>query len=129
MHYSVLHRTKLQSSSSSSHLFQAAEDLDEAIKADPLYHKAYFRKAAALKKHGAFADSVRAYSLALVNDPNNAEQIKEKAEAEKCLKCVERARELVDNKQWTQANSLLDRAMTVREKNEWLPCDDILCWE
>ncbi len=114
MYYSVLHKTKLQSSS--SHLFQAAEDLDEAIKADPLYHKACFRKAAALKKHGAFADSVRAYSLALVNDPNNAEQLKEKAEAEKCFKCVERARGLMGKNQWTQANSLLDRAMTVREK-------------
>ncbi len=94
------------------------EDLDEAIKADPFYHKAHFRKAAALKKYGAFADAVLEYSLALVNDPNNAEQIKEKAEAEKCLLCVERARELGDKGKWTQANALLERAMTVREKDD-----------
>ncbi len=104
--------------SCSCHLFQAADDLDEAIKADPLYYKAQFRKAYALKKHGAFAASVRAYGIVLVNDPNNAEQIKEKAEAENCLKCVERARELMEKKQWAQANSLLDRAMNVREENK-----------
>eukprot|EP01084_Bolivina_argentea_P168929 292854_1 len=105
----------------------AAEDLDEAIKADPLYHKACFRKAAALKKHGAFADSVRAYSLALVNDPNNAEQLKEKAEAEKCFKCVERARGLMGKNQWTQANSLLDRAMTVGNQEASLKRSKVEC--
>ncbi len=97
------------------------EDLNEAIKADPSYHRAHFRKAAALKKHGAFADAAREYSLALVNDPNNAEQIKEKAEAEKCLKGVERARELGKKGQWNQANALLDRAMTVRERKQLYP--------
>jgi hypothetical protein len=50
----------------------------------------YFRKASALKKLGNFEQALAAYSLGFARDSNNAQQLREKQEAEMCLKKVRR---------------------------------------
>eukprot|EP00612_Vaucheria_litorea_P008370 CAMPEP_0171474290 /NCGR_PEP_ID=MMETSP0946-20130122/2342_1 /TAXON_ID=109269 /ORGANISM="Vaucheria litorea, Strain CCMP2940" /LENGTH=501 /DNA_ID=CAMNT_0012004203 /DNA_START=23 /DNA_END=1528 /DNA_ORIENTATION=- len=91
----------------------AVEDCDCAIAADPKNLKAYFRKAGALKKAGAFERSIEIYEAALEKDPTNNVQYKEKKEAEICLKRLARAKECIDLKRYSEVLQLSEAILNV----------------
>ena len=60
----------------------AIADCDEAIKVDPKFTKAFFRKARTLTTQGQVKEAIKAYSLGMIHDPNNGTIVKDKNELE-----------------------------------------------
>ncbi|CAM9145910.1 unnamed protein product [Choristocarpus tenellus] len=90
---------------------QAIDDCDRAVGLDPTFAKALFRKAGAQKKLGQFKAAVATVLAGLALDPNNAKQIKEKQDAELCLRKTDRAKALMQEHKYSQALSLLESAL------------------
>ena len=57
---------------------QALEDCNDAIVADPTFLKVHWRKARVLTTMGRLPESIKAYSMGLIHDPNDATIVKEK---------------------------------------------------
>lgn len=78
------------------------DDCDFAITTDPTFTKAFFRKARTLTILGRCDEAVKAYSLGMVRDPNNAVGVKDKEEVQQLHKRFRLAKEIFRAKENTK---------------------------
>lgn len=72
-------------------------DCDEAIRVQPSFTKAHFRKARTLTTQGQVREAIKAYSLGMVHDPNNSMAVKEKTELETLERRFKLAKQIVES--------------------------------
>lgn len=75
----------------------AISDCDEAISVDPSFAKAHFRKARTLTTQGQVKEAIKAYSLGMIYDSNNAAAILDKDELLTLEKRFTLAKQIVSN--------------------------------
>eukprot|EP00903_Cladosiphon_okamuranus_P008712 g8346.t1 len=106
---------------------QAISDCDSALKLNPKFCNAIFRKAMALKKLGRFKESLSALQSGLLVDPNNAAQIKEKTDTEACVRKVERAAEMLAQQKPARAASTLEELLGKAPQSKELKLMKVEC--
>eukprot|EP00752_Nemacystus_decipiens_P005114 g4639.t1 len=106
---------------------QAISDCDSAVKLNPKFSNAIFRKAMALKKLGRFKESLSAVQSGLSVDPNNAAQIKEKTDTEACVLKVERAAEMLAKNKPARAASTLEELLGKAPQSKELKLMKVEC--
>lgn len=77
---------------------KALEDCNAAIQADSKFLKVHWRKAKVLTTLGRLDEAVKAYSMGLVHDPNDAKANMEKADVKKLQQRFDLAKELLETK-------------------------------
>lgn len=98
---------------------EAISDCDSAIAVDSSFNKAHFRKARTLTCQGKLQDALKAYSLGMIRDPNNAAMIKDRDEVHTLQKRYDLAYQIMNPGETptpsTQKNKLLNQSSSTEK--------------